>query len=320
MNRAWKAGSVLLAALALTQMRMAAALDFPSRPVRMIVPTAGGGGDNVARVVAQKLSECWPVQVVVDNRSGIVGPEIVAHAAPDGHTIMMTTSTFLFREAITPAVPVKMLEDFTPAIQIVRQALLLVVNPAVPAKSVAELIALAKAQPGQLNFGSGLAGSAGHLAGELFRNLAAVKVVHVPYKGTAFAITDLAAGRLQFVFGTPESMLPLINEGRLHLLAVTTTRRAPSLPGVPTVAESGLPGYDFTGWIGVFVPLRTPASVIRILRDGIVDVLAESAVRQKFEQNASEVVANTPQEFARYLAGELARWKKIAADANIRAE
>ena len=200
------------------------------------------------------------------------------------------------------------------------QALLLVVNPAVPAKSVAELIALAKAQPGQLNFGSGLAGSAGHLAGELFRNLAAVKVVHVPYKGTAFAITDLAAGRLQFVFGTPESMLPLINEGRLHLLAVTTTRRAPSLPGVPTVAESGLPGYDFTGWIGVFVPLRTPASVIRILRDGIVDVLAESAVRQKFEQNASEVVANTPQEFARYLAGELARWKKIAADANIRAE
>lgn len=206
MRRALKRPTLPLiaCALALTAADRAPAQTYPARPVRMIVPTAGGGGDNVARVIAQKLSERWPYQVVVDNRSGIIGPEIVAHAAPDGHTIMMTTSTFLFREAITPAVSVRMLQDFAAVIQIVRQALVLVVHPSVPAKSVSELVALAKARPGQFNFGSGLSGSAGHLAGELFRLLAGIKVVHVPYKGTAYAITDLAGGRLQFVFGTPE--------------------------------------------------------------------------------------------------------------------
>ena len=292
---------------------------YPSRPVRMIVPTAGGGGDNIARVMAQKLTERWSYQVVVDNRTGIIGPEIVAHAAPDGHTIMMTTSTFLFREAITPVMSVR-LQDFTAITQIVRQALVLVVNPALPAKSVAEFVALAKARPGQLNFGSGTPGSAGHLASELFRILAGVKVVHVPYKGTAFAITDLAAGRLQFVFGTPESMLPLVNEGRLRLLAVTSARRTPSMPEVPTVAESGVPNYEFTGWIGVFVPKTTPATVTEKLRENIVSVLAQPEVRQKFEAHASEVVASSSGEFTRYLTAELSRWKKIAADANIRAE
>ena len=296
------------------------AQTYPARPVRMIVPTAGGGGDNIARVMAQKLSERWSYQVVVDNRTGVIGAEIVAHAAPDGQTIMMTTSTFLFREAITPVMSVRMLQDFAAVTQIVRQALVLVVNPALPAKSVAEFVALAKARPGQLNFGSGTPGSAGHLAAELFRSLAGVRVVHVPYKGTAFAITDLAAGRLQFVFGTPESLMPLVNEGRLRLLAVTTARRTPSMPEVPTMAESGVPGYDFTGWIGVFVPLRTPTSVTDKLHESIVSVLAQPEVRQKFEANASEVVANSSAEFTRYLTGELARWKKIAADANIRAE
>ena len=320
MNAALKKAAAPVVVFTLACAGLAAAQVYPARPVRMIVPTAGGGGDNVARVVAQKLSERWPYQVVVDNRSGIIGPEIVAHAAPDGHTVMMTTSTFLFREAITPAVSVQMLRDFAAVIQIVRQALVLVVNPAVPAKSVAELVALAKARPGQLNFGSGLSGSAGHLAGELFRSLSGVKVVHVPYKGTAFAITDLAAGRLHFVFGTPESMLPLVNEGRLRLLAVTTARRASSLPEVPTVAESGLPNYEFAGWIGVFVPAHTPAAVTGALREAIVGVLALPEVRQKFEVHASEVVANRPDEFTRYLGAELARWKKIAADANIRAE
>lgn len=295
------------------------AQTYPARPVRMIVPTAGGGGDNIARVMAQKLSERWSYQVVVDNRSGIIGPEIVAHAVPDGQTIMMTTSTFLFREAITPVMSVR-LQDFAAVTQVVRQALVLVVNPAVPARSVAEFVALAKARPGQLNFGSGTPGSAGHLAAELFRSLAGVKVVHVPYKGTAFAITDLAAGRLQFVFGTPESLMPLVNEGRLRLLAVTTARRTPSMPEVPTVAESGVPGYDFTGWIGVFVPLRTPTAVTGKLHESIVSVLAQPEVRQKFEANASEAVANSAEDFTRYLTGELARWKKIAADAHIRAE
>jgi tripartite-type tricarboxylate transporter receptor subunit TctC len=311
-----------LAAIALAVLALCAranAQTYPSRPVRMIVPTAGGGGDNVARVMAQKLSEQWSYQVVVDNRTGIIGPEIVAHAAPDGHTIMMTTSTFLFREAITPVMSVR-LQDFAAITQIVRQALVLVVNPALPAKSVAEFVALAKARPGQLNFGSGTPGSAGHLASELFRLLAGVRVVHVPYKGTAFAITDLAAGRLQFVFGTPESMLPLVNEGRLRLLAVTSARRTPSMPEVPTVAESGVPNYEFAGWIGVFVPKAVPAAVTDKLRASIAGVLAQPEVRQKFEAHASEVVANSPEEFTRYLAAELSRWKKIAADANIRAE
>ena len=201
---------------------------------------------------------------------------------------MVTTSSLTLREGIYKKLTVKTLRDFLPVTQVVRQALILVVSPAVPAKSVQELVALAKAKPGQLNFGTGGNGSASHLAGELFRILAGIKVLHVPYKGVPPALTDLLGGRLQYVFGTPESMMPLVNDGKLRLLALTTSRRSPSMPDVPTMAESGVTGYEFSGWIGAMVPTGTPADIVRKLHREIVRILRLPDVKSKFEVHASE--------------------------------
>jgi tripartite-type tricarboxylate transporter receptor subunit TctC len=297
------------------------AQSYPSRPIRVIVPTVpGGGGDTVARAIGQKLSDSWGQQIVVDNRNGIIGAELAAHATPDGYTVMVTTSSLTLREGIYKKLTVKTLRDFLPVTQVVRQALVLVVSPAVPAKSVQELVTLAKSKPGQLNFGTGGNGSASHLAGELFRILAGIKVLHVPYKGVPQALTDLLGGRLQYVFGTPESIMPLVNDGRLRLLALTTTRRSPSMPDVPTMVESGVPGYEFSGWIGVMVPAGTPADIVRKLHQEIVRIVRLPDVKSKFEVHASEVVGSTPEEFTAYLKSELARWTKVAQDANIHVE
>jgi tripartite-type tricarboxylate transporter receptor subunit TctC len=297
------------------------AQSYPSRPIRVIVPTVpGGGGDTIARAIGQKLSDSWGQQIVVDNRTGIIGAELAAHATPDGYTVMVTTSSLTLREGIYKKLAVKTLHDFLPVTQVVRQALVLVVNPAVPAKSVQELVALARAKPGQFNYGTGGNGSASHLAGELFRILAGMQVLHVPYKGVPQAVTDLLGGRLQYVFGTPESLLPLVNDGRLRLLAVTTLRRAPTMPDVPTIAESGVAGYEFSGWIGVLVPRRTSADIVRKLNQEIVRIIQLPDVRQKFAVNASEVVGSTPAEFTAYLTSEIARWTKVAKDANIRVD
>ena len=197
---------------------------------------------------------------------------------------------------------------------------MLAVSPALPAKTVQELVALAKAKPGQLNFGTGGNGSASHLASELFRILAGIKTVHVPYKGLPQALPDLLGGRLQYVFGTPESMLQLANDGRLRLLALTTARRSPSMAEVPTLAESGLAGYEFSGWIGVLVPTGTPRELVQKLHHEITGILRLPDVKTRLEVNASEIVANTPEEFTAYLKAEIARWKKVAKDANIHVE
>ena len=297
------------------------AQSYPVKPIRVIVPTVpGGGGDTVARVIGQKLGDSWGQQIVVDNRTGIIGAELASRAAPDGYTVMMTTSSLIYREAVYDKPSVVTLRDFLPVTEAVKQALVLATSPALPVKTVQELVALAKAKPAQLNFGTGGNGSASHLAGELFRILAGIKVVHVPYKGLPQALPDLLGGRLQYVFGTPESMLPLVNDGKLRLLALTTAQRSPSLPGVPTLAESNLPGYEFSGWIGVMVPAGTPKELVRKLHQEITRILRLPEVAQKLEVNASEIVANTPDEFTAYLKSEIARWKKVAKDANIHVE
>jgi tripartite-type tricarboxylate transporter receptor subunit TctC len=300
---------------------LSCAQSYPTKPIRVIVPTVpGGGGDTVARVIGQKLGDTWGQQIVVDNRSGIIGAELASRAAPDGYTVMVTTSSLLYREAIYEKPSVVTLRDFVPVTEAVKQALVLAVSPALPARSVQELVTLAKAKPGQLNFGTGGNGSASHLAGELFRILAGIKVLHVPYKGLPQALPDLLGGRLQYVFGTPESMLPLVNDGKLRLLALTNARRSPSLPEVPTLAESGVPGYEFAGWIGVMLPMGTSRDLVHKLHQEIVRILRLPDVRQKLEVNASEIVANTPEEFTTYLRAELARWRKVAKEANIHAE
>jgi tripartite-type tricarboxylate transporter receptor subunit TctC len=297
------------------------AQSYPAKPIRVIVPTVpGGGGDTVARVIGQKLGDTWGQQIVVDNRTGIIGAELASRAAPDGYTVMMTTSSLIYREAVYDKPSVVTLRDFLPVTEAVKQALVLATSPALPVKTVQDLVALAKAKPAQLNFGTGGNGSASHLAAELFRILAGIKVVHVPYKGLPQALPDLLGGRLQYVFGTPESMLPLVNDGRLRLLALTTAQRSPSLPGVPTLAESNLPGYEFSGWIGVMVPAGTPKELVRKLHAEITRILRLPDVTQKLEVNASEIVANSPEEFTAYLKSEIARWKKVAKDANIHVE
>jgi len=294
---------------------------FPARPIRMIVPSqAGGGADIVARAIAHKMSEAFGQQVVVDNRIGIVGAEIVAKAAADGYTLMFTTSALAVREAVYRNLPFNTLRDFQPVSQAVTQSNVLVTHPSVAAKNAQELIALAKAKPGQLNFGSGGNATSNHLAGELFRMLAGIEVVHVPYKGVPAALGDTIAGRMHFTFGSPVSTLPHVKDGRLRLIAVTTAKRAPALPNVPTVAESGLPGYEFTGWMGLLAPAATPRVVIGKLHSETARIVHLPDVKQRFVIDAADPVGSTPEQFAAHLKAEIERWSRVVKQARIRAE
>jgi tripartite-type tricarboxylate transporter receptor subunit TctC len=299
----------------------AQAQQWPARPLRVLVPSAAGGaGDIVARAVGQKLTEAWGQQVIVDNRNGIVGAEITAHAAPDGYTIMFSTSALSIRDSVYRQLPFNTLRDFAPVGQVVSQSNVLVAHPGLPVKSVQELIAYARARPGELNYGSSGNASSNHLAGELFKLLTKVNFVHVPYKGLPQAVTDLLGGRLQIVFGSPSSTLPAARDGKLRLLAVTTPKRSPALPEVPTIAESGVPGYEFTGWIGVFLPVRTPEAIVNKLSREVARIVQLPELKQRFAADATESVGSTPEEYAAFLKAEIARWTRVARAANIQVD
>ena len=294
---------------------------YPVRPVRVIVPSqAGGGADIVARAVAQKLTESWGQQVVVDNRIGIAGAESAARATPDGYTIMLTTSALAVRESVYQKLPYSTLRDFQPVTQVVAQSNVLVATPSLPVHSVKALVALAKAKPGQLNYGSGGNATSNHLAGELFRILAGIDVVHIPYKGVPQALTDLVAGRVQFSFGSPVSSLPQVKDGKLRLLAVTTARRSPALPDVPTIAEAGVPGYEFTGWMGVLAPAGVPRGIVTRLHHDIARVAQLPDVKQRFAADAADPVGSSPEEFTAFLRSEIARWTKVVKAAGIKVD
>ena len=297
------------------------AQTWPSRPLRVLVPSAAGGaGDIVARAVGQKLTEAWGQQVVVDNRNGIVGAEITAHSAPDGYTVMFSTSALSIRESVYRKLPFSTLRDFVPVGQVVSQSNVLVAHPGVPVKSVQELIAYARARPGELNYGSSGNASSNHLAGELFKLLAKVNIVHVPYKGLPQAVTDLLGGRVQIVFGSPSSTLPAARDGKLRLLAVTTPKRSPALPDIPTIAESGVPGYEFTGWIGVLLPARTPNDIVLKLSREVARIVQLPDLKQRFAADATESVGSTPEEYTAFLKAEIARWTRVARAANIQVD
>ena len=281
---------------------------------------AGGGADIVARAIAQKMSESFGQQVVVDNRIGIVGAEIVAKSAADGYTLMFTTSALAVREAVYSKLPFSTLRDFAPVSQAVTQSNVLVSHPSVAAKNVQELVALAKAKPGQLNFGSGGNATSAHLAGELFRLLAGIDVVHVPYKGVPAALGDTIAGRMHYTVGSPVSTLHHVKDGRLRLLAVTTPKRAPALPEVPTVAESGVPGYEFTGWMGLLAPAATPRAVIARLHAEAARIVHLPDVKARFVIDAADPVGGTPEQFAAFLQSEIERWRKVVKQARIKAD
>ena len=316
--RAW----LLLAVLCVGPLQAPAqAQQWPSRPLRVLVPSAAGGaGDIVARAVGQKLTEAWGQQVIVDNRNGIVGAEITAHAAADGYTIMFSTSALSIRESVYRQLPFNTLRDFAPVGQVVSQSNVLVAHPGVPVKSVQELIAYARARPGELNYGSSGNASSNHLAGELFKLLTKVNFVHVPYKGLPQAVTDLLGGRMQIVFGSPSSTLPAARDGKLRLLAVTTPKRSPALPEVPTITESGVPGYEFTGWIGVLLPARTPEAIVNKLSREVARIVQLPELKQRFAADATESVGSTPEEYAAFLKAEIARWTRVARAANIQVD
>jgi tripartite-type tricarboxylate transporter receptor subunit TctC len=294
----------------------AQAQPYPTKPIRFVVPYPPGGPlDAVARLLGQKVAESTKQPVVVDNKPGAggnIGADIVAKSAPDGYTILMgAVATHAINPALYAKIPYDAIRDFAPVTQLASTPNILVVNPAIPASNVQEFIAYAKANPGKLNFGSGSTGSAGHLAGELFKTLAGVDMTHVPYKGAAPAMQDLVGGQIQLMFDNLASSLGQVRAGKVKGLAVTTAKRTALAPEFPTIAESGLPGFDISTWFGIFVPAGTPREVIERLHAEFTRALAAPDVREKMLNLGAEPVGNTPEEFAAYIAAEARKYARL---------
>ncbi len=291
------------------------AQGYPTKPVRFIVPFAAGGStDIIARTVGARVSELIGQQVIVDNRPGggtVIGTEAVARSAPDGHTLLVVPAPFTINPSLLPKLPYDPLADFTPITLINTTPLVVVVNPSVPARTVKELIALAKSKPGALNFGSSGTGGSNHLAGELFNSMAGVKMVHIPYKGNAPALTDLVGGHVDLIFNGLTSAYPLIKSGRIRPLAVTSIRRSAVLPDMPTLDESGLKGFEAVAWNGLAGPAKVPAEVVDRLSSAVRKVLGNAEVRERLKSEGSDPVGSTPAEFARFIRDEIAKWAKV---------
>jgi tripartite-type tricarboxylate transporter receptor subunit TctC len=303
---------------------LAAQGSYPNRSIRMVVPyPPGGPTDVLGRIVAQQLSERLGQQVVVENKpgaSGMIGSELVAKAAPDGYTLLANASIHVINPSLYPKMNFDALRDFTPVSLIAQVPLILVVTPALPAKSVAELIALAKAQPALLNFGSSGNAAAPHLAGESFKISTGVHMQHVPYRGSAPALTDLMGGQIQLMFDSMPSAMPHVKSGKIRALAVTTARRSPAVPELPTVAESGVPGFDISTWYGVWAPPATPKDIVDKIAAEMARALKQPAVRERLAALGAEAVGNTPEEFAAYCRTELAKWSKIVRESGAKAD
>ena len=314
------------AALALTWLAasQAGAQNFPTRPLRLVVPYAAGGSTDVlARLIGQKLTETLGHPVVIDNRTGagtLIATEIVAHAAPDGHTLLMATPPLVVADALYKAVPFNVARDFAAVTNVAATSNVLVVHPAVVAQSARELIAMAKAQPGRQVYGSSGIGGASHLAVALFASMAAVELLHVPYKGGALAVTDLLGGRLALMFANLTTVQLHIKSGKLRALAIGTAQRSLVVPELPTVAEAGVPGYEANNWNGVVAPAATPRAVIERLQREIRAIVEAPELRSRLLQSAFEPVADTPQAFRRYLESERLKWGRVVREAGIKPE
>jgi tripartite-type tricarboxylate transporter receptor subunit TctC len=298
---------------------------YPSKPIRMVVPFAAGAGSNdiMARLTAQKLSESFGQQVVVDNRpgaSGIIGCDIVAKAQPDGYTVLMMSLTFAVNPSLFRKLPFDSGKDFAPVTMVASAPLMLVVHPSVPAKSVAELIAYAKANPDKLNFGSGGPGSTPHLAGEMFKMMAGIRIAHIPYKGGAPALADLVGGQIQLMLENIPGTLPFVKAGKLRALAVTDTKRSPVVPDLPTLGEEGLKGYELIGWNGLFLPGNTVKPVVTKLYRETRQTLMLPDVKERLAQMGAEGVGDTPEQFAVFIKAEIAKWAKVVQAAGIQVE
>ncbi|TMH15392.1 MAG: tripartite tricarboxylate transporter substrate binding protein [Betaproteobacteria bacterium] len=326
MRMSLRAAASLSAALAVSALRAAAAADaYASKPVRFVVAFPPGGvTDIIARSIAQRLTVRLAQQVVVDNRPGAggnIGTDIVAKSAPDGHTLLMgSAGPLAINASLFGKMPFDPIRDLAPVTLAASTPNVLVVHPSLRAATVRELIALAKARPGEINFASSGHGTPAHLAGELFNSMAGVKMVHVPYKGAAPALTDLLGGQVQLMFSTMPPALPHVKDGKLRALAVTSAKRSPATPELPTVDEIALPGFEANTWHGVVVPAGTPAAIVARLNREIVAILHLPEVVERLSAQGAEAVGSTPEEFAAYIRSETAKWAKVVRDSGAKAE
>ncbi len=300
------------------------AQGYPSRPIRFVVANSPGGGlDITARTVSPRLSSALGQQIVIDNRPGAAGSlaaEITAKSAPDGYTLLMgAIGNLAVNVSLYKGLDYDPLKDLAPITFAVSGSNVLVVNLTVPAKTVQELIAVARAQPGKLTYGSSGSGNAGHLAGELFKSMAKVDMVHVPYKGGAPAMIDLIAGQIQLIFSSPPTAVPQVKAGKIRALAVTTAKRSAILPELPTIAESGLPGFEADNWYGIVAAARTPRAIVGRLNAEFVRILSMPEVREVLLRQGLEVAPGTPEAFGAYMKSEYVKWARVIADAGLTA-
>ena len=301
-----------------------AADNFPARPVRMIIPyAAGGGADIVGRMIAQKVGERWGQQVVVDNRagaSGNIGTAIAASAPGDGYTLLLIGPNHTVNVSLYSKLAFDPIKDFAPISLVTSAPYLLVVNPSTPINSVNDLIALAKARPGKILYGSAGNGTAGHLGMELIKSMAGIDMVHVAYKGSPPVLTDLMAGRVSVAFDNVLSAAPHVKAGKLRAIAVSTSKRSSAVADVPTVAESGLNGFEASVWQGILAPAGTPKPILDALNSAIVNALTQPDMKQRIAQYGADVIASTPQEFATFMKADLVKWAKVVKDSGARVD
>ncbi|MDP1536019.1 MAG: tripartite tricarboxylate transporter substrate binding protein [Burkholderiales bacterium] len=301
------------------------AQPYPSKPIRIVVPfPAGGNADIFARAYALKLGDAWKQTAVVDNRAGaagIIGTQFVAKSPADGYTLLFgTTGTHTTNPAVYAKLPYDPVQDFSPVSNFADSPFLLVVHPSVPANSLKELITLAKARPGQLDYASFGIGSSAHLAGEMLRTMAGINIVHVAYKGGPPALTDLIGGHVALMFNSLPAVLPVVKSGKLHALALAAAKRTPTLPEMPTFAEAGLANFEAGSWYGILAPAGTPRDVVTKLHAETVRILALPDVKQRLASEGAEAIGNTPEEFAAQIRRDIARWARVASEAKIKTQ
>jgi tripartite-type tricarboxylate transporter receptor subunit TctC len=298
---------------------------YPTRPIHLVVPSSAGAGvtDIMARLVGRHLSARIGQQIVIENRpgaSGILGSEVVSRAAPDGYTLLIANVSLVVNPFLYPKMPYDPLSDFMPVTMVNSAPLLLVVHPSIAAKSVTELIAHAKSHPGQLNYGSGGLGSTPYLAAELFKSLSGIDVLHVPYKGGAPALSDLVGGQLSFMIENMPGTMPYVMAGNLRAIAITSLQRSPLAPELPTMVEAGVPGYEMSGWNGIFAVKGTPPEIVARLYSEVAEILRAPEVRRELAALGAEPVGDTPDEFTAFLKTDIARWGKIIQEKGIRSD
>ena len=319
------ARSLFIALLAAVPHGALAAEAYPSRPIRLIVPfPPGGGTDIMGRLVANHLTDKLGAQTVVDNRGGaggIIGTDLAAKANPDGYTLLIgSVSTISINPSLYPKLPFDTVKDLAPVSLIASTPSVLVVPANLAARSVKDLITLAKAKPGQLNFGSAGSGTSHHLGGELFKVAAGIDIVHVPYKGTAPAVTDLVSGQVAMMIANTPAVLPMIKAGRLRPLAVTSLKRSSLMPELPTVAESGLADFEVIVWYGVLAPAATPGALVTRLNEYLKQMASLAEVKERLASQGAEAISSTPEEFARKISQDKEKWAKVVRTSGARAE